>query len=64
MGGNVEPQFIGAPKVPNGTGAAMKDVMTDYLSRYEVLDDEKLKLIGMSFDTTASNTGHKKGSAA
>ena len=32
VGGDVPPQFIGAPKVPNGTGVAMKDVMIEYLN--------------------------------
>ena len=61
VGSDVPPQFIGSPKVPNGTGAAMKNVMVEYLTKHGVCKCDKFKLVGMCFDTTSSNTGHIKG---
>lgn len=49
-----QPQFIGAPCVPNGTGLAMKDAIIQYLNMYDLTGDNKCKLIGMGFDTTSS----------
>ena len=57
------PQFIGAPKVLNGIGMAIKNVMIEYLIRYNLVNHDKINIIGMGFDTTASNTGHTKGAA-
>ena len=61
--GVIPPQFIGSPKVPNGTGQAMYDVMMRYLDAHKVLERKDIKLVGMCFDTTASNTGVRQGSA-
>ena len=58
------PQFIGAPCVPDGTGLAMKDAMMQYLNIYDLTGENKCKLIGMGFDTTASNMGHNNGAAS
>ena len=58
------PQFIGAPCIPDGTGLAMKNAMMRYLNMYDLTGENKCKLIGMGFDTTSSNTGHKNGAAA
>ncbi len=57
------PQFIGAPLVLDGTGLSMKREMIEYLTTYDLADVNKHRLIGMSFDTTASNTGHMNGAS-
>lgn len=58
------PQFIGAPRVPDGTGRSMKDAMMIYLEMYGLSEAAKHKIIGIEFDTTASNTGHINGAGA
>ena len=57
------PQFIGAPKIPNGTGLAVKNARIDYLIKYKLISSDKINIIGMAFDTTSSNTGNIKGAA-
>ena len=60
------PQFVGAPMVATASGKNMKDVIVQYLSKYGLADESLtgIKVIGMGFDTTASNTGHLNGAAA
>ena len=52
-------QFIGAPRTPNGTGTAQCEAILRYTDQWNVAD----RVIGMIWDTTASNTGRQKGSA-
>ena len=54
-------QFFGAPLIPNSTGATMALKLTDSLQEWNI---EAPKVIGMCWDTTPSNTGAIKGSAA
>jgi hypothetical protein len=42
IAGDVPPQFIGAPRVPNGTGATMKYAMIEYLTKYGIKNENKL----------------------
>ncbi len=41
----------------------MKREMIEYLTTYDLADVNKHRLIGMRFDTTASNTGHMNGAS-
>ena len=42
IAGDAPPQFIGAPRVPNGTGATMKYAMIEYLTKYGIKNENKL----------------------
>ena len=53
-------QFIGAPQTPDGTGAAQCEAIARYSDRWNVTDG----VVGMVFDTTASNTGKSRGASA
>lgn len=53
-------QLIGIPKIENGTGLAMAEGVYDLLVDWKVRD----KIVGMSFDTTATNTGQYNGTCA
>ena len=53
-------QFFGAPLVSDGTGTIAVQKVADTLSDWDI---PKSIIIGMSWDTTASNTGRKKGAA-
>jgi len=46
-------KLLGMPKLPAGTGAAMATKVEEVLGEWGI----KEKVVGMSFDTTASNTG-------
>ena len=52
-------EFIGAPRTPNGTDTAQCEAILRYTDQWNVAD----RVIGMIWDTTASNTGRQKGSA-
>ena len=52
-------QFVGAPRMPDGTGAAQCEACIRYADLWNVQSN----VIGMIWDTTASNTGRVKGSA-
>ena len=56
-----DPQFIGAPRTPDGTGASMRDAMVQLLRDIGV---ENTRLMGMCCDSTASNTGAQNGAAS
>ena len=53
-------QFLGAPRIPDGTGSSMKQALMTILGRWEISHDS---ILGMSWDTTSSNTGIHQGSA-
>ena len=53
-------QFLAAPRMPNGTGASMRAALIETLRVWEIPHD---RVIGMSWDTTSSNTGQHAGSA-
>ncbi len=53
-------QFLGAPRMPDGTGASMLDVTAGILNEWSIQEGT---ILGLSVDTTASNTGWKSGSA-
>lgn len=55
-----EIQFIGAPGIQDGTGLSMKEQLVGHLQAFDIYDN----LVGMCFDTTASNTGPHNGAAA
>jgi hypothetical protein len=50
-------KLLGVPKVIRGTGENIAEVVHTTVKHWNIQD----KLVGMSFDTTASNTGHFKG---
>ena len=56
-----KPHFIAAPRTPNGTGASMRDALVATLAGIGV---EDYRILGMSSDTTASNTGAVSGAAS
>ena len=51
-------QFIGAPRTPDGSGAAQCEALIRYADLWGVT----LHIVGMIWDTTSANTGRKKGS--
>ena len=53
-------QFMAAPRIPDSTGSSTKDAL---LSTIEVWEIPQHHIIGMSWDTTASNTYRHQGSA-
>lgn len=53
--------FLAAPRIPDGTGVCQRDALTNTLRTWEIPNES---VIGMSWDTTASNTGQRMGSAA
>lgn len=53
-------QFFGAPCTENGTGRLCAQALVDKLSEWSV---PLSMIIGMCWDTTASNTGHISGAA-
>ena len=53
-------QFLAAPRIPDGTGSSMRDALLDTLRVWEIPHD---RILGMSWDTTSSNTGGIRGSA-
>ena len=53
-------QFLAAPQIPDGTGASMKDALMTTLNVWDIPANN---IIGMCWDTTASNTGRNQGSA-
>ena len=55
-GENVE-KLLNVPKLPSGKGQDVADAVLDALKSWGCTDS----IIGMSFDTTASNTGTKSG---
>ena len=54
-----QPQFLGAPQTPDGTGAAQAEAVVRYIDDCGVED----QVIGHVWDTTASNTGCNLGAA-
>ena len=50
-------QFLGVPKAVDGSGREMASVVHSAITSLEIAD----KIVGLSFDTTASNTGMLKG---
>ncbi|KZS02306.1 Uncharacterized protein APZ42_000705 [Daphnia magna] len=53
------PKLLGIPVIANSTGEAQHNAVIDLLREWKVFD----KVVGLVFDTTASNTGRLKGSA-
>ena len=52
-------QFLGAPRIPNGTGMAQADALIRTCDKWGIEN----KVVFTSWDTTAANSGHNKGSA-
>lgn len=52
-----EEKLLGVPKLLNGTGRVIANAVLDTLNEWRLTD----RIQGMSFDTTASNTGNVKG---
>jgi hypothetical protein len=50
-------KILGIPKAISGTGAAQADIVFNLLKEWDLVDC----IIGMSFDTTSSNTGIRNG---
>jgi hypothetical protein len=50
-------KVLGIPKASSGSGEAQATVTYDLLKKWDLVD----KIVGMSFDTTSSNTGVYKG---
>ena len=53
-------QLLGIPKIQSGTGVAMAEAILQLLVEWNVAD----KIVGMSFDTTSTNTGHTNGACS
>ncbi len=53
-------QFLGAPVLPDSTGISMRNALVQMLDIWDIHNDQ---IIALSWDTTASNTGHKTGSS-
>ena len=53
-------QFLASPSIPDATGETMKDALINVLQEWAI---PKERIIGMSWDTTSSNTGVRGGSA-
>ena len=56
VSGNGAVQLLGVPKLPNGTGSEIAKAVHNALEEWELTE----RVIGLSFDTTSSNTGPKK----
>lgn len=56
---NGSTKFLGAPKINSSTGENIAEVVYDRLRHWNLLD----KIKGLSYDTTASNTGIDNGAA-
>ncbi|XP_049316692.1 uncharacterized protein LOC125779392 [Bactrocera dorsalis] len=50
-------QLLGVPELENSTGASQAEAVSGSLKEWDIGD----KIVGMCFDTTASNTGRMKG---
>ena len=53
-------QFLGAPLLPDGSGASIRDGTKTALEEWNI---PASRIIGLSWDTTSSNTGAVKGSS-
>lgn len=53
-------QLLGVPKIQSGTGLAMANAVFDLLVEWKIDD----KIVGISFDTTSTNTGQYNGACA
>lgn len=53
------PKLLGIPVISSITGAAQHDAIVNLLRSWKVIDN----VVGLVFDTTASNTGRIKGCA-
>lgn len=60
VSGNGFEKLLGVPKLTAGTGENMSDAVFDAMEQWNVTNQVQ----AMSFDTTASNTGAKKGACA
>jgi hypothetical protein len=52
-----QPQLLGIPAVPNGTGAEMSKTVLQHLDDWNAREN----IIGLCYDTTSSNSGGKNG---
>lgn len=57
---NIRDQYLASPCIPDGKGSSMCNALADTLEVWEIPHDI---IIGISWDTTASNTGQHIGSA-
>ena len=55
--GETVTKLLGVPEIPSGTGAAQEKAVTSKLQQWNVQDG----IVGIVFDTTASNTGQWRG---
>lgn len=53
-------QFLAAPCIPDGTGVSMCNALMNTLESWQIPHGN---ILGISWDTTASNTGAQRGSA-
>ena len=53
-------QFFAAPRIEAGTGSAMVDALLETIQSWHI---SRSHIVAMSWDTTSSNTGIRKGSA-
>ena len=57
---NLNNQFLGSPSIPDSTGSSMRNALVTILDDWGI---SQKSIIGMSWDTTSSNTGVHSGSA-
>lgn len=57
VSGTDKQQLLGVPKLSTGTGASQAEAVYKCLIDWGLQDN----VVGMCFDTTSSNTGHKSG---
>lgn len=60
ISGSETQQLLGVPKITAGTGASQAEAVYSCLVDWGV----EAHVVGMCFDTTSSNTGHKAGACA
>ncbi len=59
--GKTKNQFMAAPRIPDSSGKSMQEALTAVIDAWEINDEN---ILGMCWDTTASNTGVRQGSAS
>ena len=57
---NHKHQFLAAPRIPDSTGISMTNAVLNTIALWEIPSES---IVGMSWDTTTSNTGRNLGSS-
>ena len=57
---NKNQKLLGVPDIPSGTGSAQEKAVTDLLEQWDIFDE----IVGLVFDTTASNSGKWQGACS